>query len=94
MAEARAIAVDLAALTREDRSFRRMLAWGDPVSVIDQDAQRVKIATDSPGSNIASGQAVSGTFAQWRDPVSGGRGHDRSPLSFRAAARLAPPVPT
>ena len=62
MAEARAIAVDLAALTREDRSFRRMLAWGDPVSVIDQDAQRVKIATvdyeNQPDGSIVPKPAI------------------------------------
>ena len=37
MAEAREINVDLAALTREDGTFRTMLAWGDPVSVVDED---------------------------------------------------------
>jgi hypothetical protein len=43
MAEAREINVDLAALTREDGSFRTMLAWGDPVSVVDEDAKRVRV---------------------------------------------------
>jgi len=43
MADARVINVDLAALTREDGSFRTMLAWGDPVSVVEEDATRVKI---------------------------------------------------
>jgi hypothetical protein len=57
MAEARAIAVDLAALTREDGSFRTMLAWGDPVSVLDEDSDRLKVeitdyATQSDGSII------------------------------------------
>lgn len=43
MAQARAVNVDLAALTREDGSFRTMLAWGDPVSVLDEDGKRVKV---------------------------------------------------
>jgi len=43
MGEAREINVDLAALTREDGTFRTMLAWGDPVSVIDEDTKRVRV---------------------------------------------------
>ncbi len=35
--------MDLAALTRDDGSFRTMLTWGDPVSVIDEDAGRVRV---------------------------------------------------
>ncbi|HVE67824.1 MAG TPA: MBL fold metallo-hydrolase [Solirubrobacteraceae bacterium] len=45
MAEARTIDVDLAALTREDGTLRTVLAWGDPVSVVDEDASRVKVET-------------------------------------------------
>jgi beta-lactamase superfamily II metal-dependent hydrolase len=44
MAEARAVAVDLARLTAEDgKTLRTMLAWGDPVSVLDEDEKRVKV---------------------------------------------------
>jgi ribonuclease BN (tRNA processing enzyme) len=43
MAQARSINVDLAALTREDGSFRTMLAWGDPVSVVDEEPNRLKV---------------------------------------------------
>jgi beta-lactamase superfamily II metal-dependent hydrolase len=43
MAQARSINVDLAALTREDGTFRTMLAWGDPVSVVDEDTKKVKV---------------------------------------------------
>ena len=43
MAEERAIAVDLAALSREDGKFRTMLAWGDPVTVLDKDSKRMKV---------------------------------------------------
>ena len=45
MAERRAINVDLAALVREDGSFRTMLAWGDPVDVLEQTSTRVKVRT-------------------------------------------------
>jgi hypothetical protein len=45
MAERRAINVDLAALVREDGSFRTMLAWGDPVDVLEQTTTRVKVRT-------------------------------------------------
>jgi beta-lactamase superfamily II metal-dependent hydrolase len=45
MAERRAINVDLAALVREDGSFRTMLAWGDPVDVLDETTTRVRVRT-------------------------------------------------
>lgn len=45
MAQARTIDVDLAALTREDGTLRAVLAWGDPVSVVDEDSKRVKVET-------------------------------------------------
>jgi len=58
MPEQRAIAVDLAALTGEDGKFRTMLAWGDPVTVLDQDSKRLKVevlgyATQANGSIVA-----------------------------------------
>jgi len=45
MAEQRAIAVDLAELTREDGSLRTILAWGDPVKVIGEhpDGKRLEV---------------------------------------------------
>src|SRR6478735_2310520 len=45
MAEQRAIAVDLADLTREDGSLRTILAWGDPVKVIGEhpDGKRLEV---------------------------------------------------
>ncbi len=56
MAQAREINVDLAALSREDGTFRTMLAWGDPVSVVDEDAKRVKVEiidyTEQPDGSI------------------------------------------
>lgn len=43
MAEERAIAVDLAELTNEDGELRATLAWGDPVTVVDEDEKRSKV---------------------------------------------------
>jgi ribonuclease BN (tRNA processing enzyme) len=43
MSEARAIAVDLASLKREDGSLRKILSWGDPVSVLEVEADRLKV---------------------------------------------------
>ena len=45
MAEQRAIAVDLAELTREDGSLRTVLAWGDPVKVVGEhpDGKRLEV---------------------------------------------------
>ena len=44
MADERVIGVDLAKLTREDGSFRTMLAWGDRVTVLDEEPSRLKVA--------------------------------------------------
>ncbi len=43
MADERVIGVDLAKLTREDGSFRTMLAWGDRVSVLEEEQTRLKV---------------------------------------------------
>jgi beta-lactamase superfamily II metal-dependent hydrolase len=45
MAEQRAIAIDLAELTREDGSLRTILAWGDPVAVVGEhaDGKRLEV---------------------------------------------------
>lgn len=43
MAEERAIAVDLAELTNEDGELRATLAWGDPVTVVEEDEKRSKV---------------------------------------------------
>lgn len=43
MREERAIAVDLAELTDEDGKLLTMLAWGDPVTVVEEDEKRSKV---------------------------------------------------
>ncbi|HXQ89788.1 MAG TPA: MBL fold metallo-hydrolase [Solirubrobacterales bacterium] len=43
MAEERAIAVDLAELTNEDGDPISILAWGDPVTVVEEDEKRSKV---------------------------------------------------
>lgn len=43
MREERAIAVDLAKLTNEDGDLLTTLAWGDPVTVVEEDEKRSKV---------------------------------------------------
>jgi ribonuclease BN (tRNA processing enzyme) len=43
VAEARAIAIDLARVTDEDGDLMTTLAWGDTVSVVDEDEKRSKV---------------------------------------------------
>ncbi len=43
MSEQRAIAVDLADLENEDGDLMATLAWGDPVTVVEEDEKRIKV---------------------------------------------------
>jgi len=45
MSEQRAIAVDLVDLKSEDGDLMATLAWGDPVTVVEEDEKRIKVET-------------------------------------------------
>ncbi len=59
MREERAIAIDLAAVTRaEDGELLRVLAWGDPVTVVEEEEDRLKVefqrfVTEDDGSIVS-----------------------------------------
>ena len=62
MREERAIAIDLAAVTREeDGELLRVLAWGDPVTVVEEDEDRLKVefqrfVTEDDGSIVSKSE--------------------------------------
>lgn len=90
MSEERMIDVDLAALRREDGSFRTMLAWGDRVSVVEEQSTRLKVAItdfeEQPDGSVMPKQS----YGYVRRRISsGGQSHDVAvPVAEQSVLRV------
>ena len=90
MAEERMINVDLAALTREDKSFRTMLAWGDRISVLEEQSTQLKVAItdfeEQPDGSVMPKQSYG--YVK-RRLLSGGKSYDVAvPVPERKVLRV------